>query len=118
MKTTDLKIKSTFYEDKFHNINLSFSRYQSNDAIAIIAEEDGEVYDFFTTNNPEEDADFNLKENNLVQIRSDYSQYADFLVENNFIKPQPVMMVPSGFILILFFEPTEEFSNYIKENNI
>ena len=125
MKTTDLKIKSTFYEDEFHNINLSFTRYQSNDAIAIIAKEDGEVYDFLTTNNPEEDADFNLKENNLVQIRSDYSHYADFLVENNFIKPQTVMMVPktvmmvpSGFIFILFFEPTEEFSNYIKENNI
>ena len=102
-------------QDKFHNINLSFNRYQSNGAIAVIAEEEGEVYDYLTTNIHE---DFNLKENNLVQIRSDYSQYADFLIENNFIKPQTVMVVPSGFIFILFFEPTEEFSNYIKENNI
>ena len=115
MKTTDLKIKSNFSKDKFHNINLSFNRYQSNGAIAVIAEEEGEVYDYLTTNIHE---DFNLKENNLVQIRSDYSQYADFLIENNFIKPQTVMVVPSGFIFILFFEPTEEFSNYIKENNI
>lgn len=112
MKTTDLKLGEEL-------VNLEFSRYFSNNALAIIAKENnGEVYDYLTTNNSIEEDVFNLETNNLVQIRSDYPQYSKFLIENDFVMPELVYSLPSGYIFIEFFEPTEKFLNYLKRNKI
>ena len=45
----------------------------------------------------------------------DYSETRPF-VENGLIEEEPNFIMAQGYIGIMFFAPTEEFANYIKEN--
>lgn len=108
MKLENIKIRDKLY-------NLSFSRYASSNFIAILMGEPNDEYpDIITTNNSEIEK---VGEVEYVQIRSDQPEYAQLLIENGLIEENPTFAFPQGYyISILFFAPTEEFANYIKEN--
>ena len=96
--------------------NFTFSRYESSDFIAILmGEPDDEFPAIITTNHGDvTKADVNGDE--FVQIRSDELEYAELLIENGLIENESTFVLESGWIYIVFFAPTEEFSKYIKEN--
>ena len=52
----------------------------------------------------------------FIQIRTDEIEYVKLLFDNGLIVGEPTFVVPSGYIGILFFAPTEEFKKYIEEN--
>ena len=96
--------------------NFTFSRYTTSNFIAILM---GEPYDEFpaiiTTNHGDvTKADVNGDE--FIQIRTDEIEYVKLLFDNGLIVGEPTFVVPSGYIGILFFAPTEEFKKYIEEN--
>lgn len=96
--------------------NFSFSRYSSSNFIAILMGEPNDEYpDIITTNN----SVLEKSENNdteYVQIRTDNPEYVKLLVENGLIEEEPNFIMGQGYIGIMFFAPTEEFAQYIKEN--
>lgn len=96
--------------------NFTFSRYESSDFIAILmGEPDDEFPAIITTNHGDvTKADVNGDE--FIQIRSDELEYAELLIKNGLIKNESTFVLESGYIYIVFFTPTEEFSKYIKEN--
>ena len=108
-----MKLENIKFRDKLYN--LSFSRYASSNFIAILKGEPNDEYpDVITTNNSEIEK---VGEVEYVQIRSDQPEYAQLLIENGLIEENPTFAFPQGYyISILFFAPTEEFANYIKEN--
>ena len=116
----DLSIKYAYSSSnvKFHDklYNLTFSRYSSSNFIAILMGESNDEYpDVITTNN----SVLEKSENNdteYVQIRTDNPEYVKLLVENGLIEEEPNFIMAQGYIGIMFFAPTEEFANYIKEN--
>lgn len=96
--------------------NFSFSRYSSSNFIAILMGEPNDEYpDVITTNNSVMEKDEN-DNTEYVQIRTDEKQYAQLLIENGLIEERPDFIMPQGYIGIMFFAPTDEFANYIKEN--
>ena len=96
--------------------NFSFSRYSSSNFIAILMGEPNDEYpDIITTNNSVMEKDEN-DNTEYVQIRTDEKQYAQLLIENGLIEERPDFIMPQGYIGIMFFAPTDEFANYIKEN--
>ena len=108
-----MKLENIKFRDKLYN--LSFSRYASSNFIAILKGKPNDEYpDVITTNNSEIEK---VGEVEYVQIRSDQPEYAQLLIENGLIEENPTFAFPQGYyISILFFAPTEEFANYIKEN--
>lgn len=109
MKLENINFKGGTY-------NFSFSRYSSSNFIAILMGEPNDEYpDIITTNN----SVLEKSENNdteYVQIRTDNPEYVKLLVENGLIEKEPNFIMSQGYIGIMFFAPTEEFANYIKEN--
>lgn len=109
MKLENINFKGGTY-------NFSFSRYSSSNFIAILMGESNDEYpDIITTNN----SVLEKSENNdteYVQIRTDNPEYVKLLVENGLIEEEPNFIMAQGYIGIMFFAPTEEFANYIKEN--
>ena len=96
--------------------NLTFSRYTTSNFIAVLM---GEPYDEFpaiiTTNHGDvTKSDTNGDE--FIQIRTDEIEYAKLLFDNGLIVGEPTLVVPSGFIGILFYAPIKEFKKYIEEN--
>ena len=109
-----MKLENIKFHDKLYN--LTFSRYSSSNFIAILMGEQNDEYpDVITTNN----SALEKSENNdteYVQIRTDNPEYVKLLVENGLIEEEPNFIMSQGYIGIMFFAPTEEFANYIKEN--
>ena len=96
--------------------NFSFSRYSSSNFIAILMGEPNDEWpDVITTNNSVMEKDEN-DDTEYVQIRTDEKQYAQLLIENGLIEERPDFIMPQGYIGIMFYAPTEEFAQYIKEN--
>lgn len=107
-----MKLENIKFRDKLYN--LSFSRYASGNFIAILMGLPNDEYpDIITTNNSEIEK---VGEVEYVQIRSDQPEYVKLLVENGLIEERPDFIMPQGYIGIMFFAPTEEFAEYIKEN--
>lgn len=109
-----MKLENVKFHDKLYN--LTFSRYSSSNFIAILMGEPNDEYpDVITTNN----SVLEKSENNdteYVQIRTDNPEYVKLLVENGLIEEEPNFIMSQGYIGIMFFAPTDEFANYIKEN--
>lgn len=112
---------------KLENINfngetykLRVTRYSKSNFVAILMNEQGcdDEYPYpnvITTNN----SVLEKSENNdteYVQIRTDNPEYVKLLVENGLIEEEPNFIMSQGYIGIMFFAPTEEFAQYIKEN--
>lgn len=112
---------------KLENINfngetykLRVTRYSKSNFVAILMQEQGydDEYPYpnvITTNNSVMEKDEN-DDTEYVQIRTDNPEYVKLLVENGLIEERPDFIMPQGYIGIMFFAPTEEFSQYIKEN--
>ena len=109
MKLENINFKGETY-------NFSFSRYSSSNFIAILMGLPNDEYpDIITTNNSVMEKDEN-DPTEYVQIRTDNPEYVRLLVENGLIEEKPDFIMPQGYISIMFFAPTEEFAQYIKEN--
>lgn len=109
MKLENINFKGGTY-------NFSFSRYSSSNFIAILMGEPNDEWpDVITTNNSVMEKDEN-DDTEYVQIRTDEKQYAQLLIENGLIEERPDFIMPQGYIGIMFYAPTEEFAQYIKEN--
>jgi len=109
MKLENINFKGETY-------NFSFSRYSSSNFIAILMGLPNDEYpDIITTNNSVMEKDEN-DDTEYIQIRTDNPEYVKLLVENGLIEERPDFIMPQGYIGIMFFAPTEEFANYIKEN--
>lgn len=109
MKLENINFKGETY-------NFSFSRYSSSNFIAILMGlPDDEYPDIITTNNSVMEKDEN-DPTEYVQVRTDNPEYVKLLVENGLIKEEPNFIMGQGYIGIMFFAPTEEFAQYIKEN--
>lgn len=112
---------------KLENINfngetykLRVTRYSKSNFVAILMNEQGcdDEYlypNVITTNNSVMEKDEN-DDTEYIQIRTDNPEYVKLLVENGLIEERPDFIMPQGYIGIMFFAPTEEFANYIKEN--
>ena len=96
--------------------NFTFSRYESSDFIAILMGEPNDEFPAIITTNHGDVTKSDTNGDEFVQIRSDELEYAKLLIENGLIESAPTFGIPSGFIGILFFAPTEEFKEYIEEN--
>ena len=96
--------------------NFTFSRYSYSNYIAILMGQPNDEYpDIITTNNSMMSKDEN-DDTEYIQIRTDNPEYVKLLVENGLIEKEPRFVLPQGYIGIMFFAPTEEFAQYIKEN--
>ena len=109
MKLENINFKGETY-------NFSFSRYSSSNFIAILIGLPNDEYpDIITTNNSVMTKDEN-DPTEYVQIRTDNPEYVRLLVNNGLIEDKPNFIMAQGYIGIMFFAPTEEFAQYIKEN--
>ena len=96
--------------------NFTFSRYSYSNYIAILMGQPNDEYpDVITTNNSVMTKDEN-DPTEYVQIRTDNPEYVRLLVNNGLIEDKSDFIIPQGYIGIMFFAPTEEFAQYIKEN--
>ena len=112
---------------KLENINfngetykLRVTRYSKSNFVAILMQEQGydDEYPYpnvITTNNSVMEK-YENDDTEYVQIRTDNPEYVKLLVENGLIEERPDFIMPQGYIGIMFFAPTEEFAQYIKEN--
>ena len=109
-----MKLENINFNEKSYNLRID--RYASSNFIAILMGEPNDEWpDVITTNN----SVLEKSENNdteYVQIRTDNPEYVKLLVENGLIEEEPNFIMAQGYIGIMFFAPTEEFANYIKEN--
>ena len=96
--------------------NFTFSRYESSDFIAILMGEPHAEFPAIITTNHGDVTKADVNGDEFIQIRSDELEYAELLIENGLIKNESTFVLESGWIYIVFFAPTEEFSKYIKEN--
>lgn len=109
-----MKLENIDFNGKSYNLRID--RYASSNFIAIlIGEPNDEWPDVITTNNSVMEKDEN-DDTEYVQIRTDEKQYAQLLIENGLIEERPDFIMPQGYIGIMFYTPTEEFAQYIKEN--
>lgn len=102
------KIKIESFGD-LEEVVLKFSNYQDRDKIAIIAEQEGEVYDVLTCNGSVYIAP------DVVSFRSDQN-YVEALVEAGYIEPEPEFIEPSGFIFLTYHKLTKEAFDFINSN--
>lgn len=113
-RLTIMKLENINFNGKSYNLRID--RYASSNFIAILMGEPNDEWpDVITTNN----SVLEKSENNdteYVQIRTDNPEYVKLLVENGLIEEEPNFIMAQGYIGIMFFAPTEEFANYIKEN--
>lgn len=80
-----------------------------------MGEPDDEYPDIITTNHGKiTKSDVNGDE--FIQIRTDEMVCTKLLFDNGLIVGEPIFVLPSGFIGILFCAPTVEFKKYIEEN--
>lgn len=109
-----MKLENIDFNGKSYNLRID--RYASSNFIAILMELPNDEYpDVITTNN----SVLEKSENNdteYVQIRTDNPEYVKLLVENGLIEEEPNFIMAQGYIGIMFFAPTEELAQYIKEN--
>lgn len=96
--------------------NFTFSRYESSGFIAILMGEPHDEFPSIITTNHGDVTKANVNGDEFIQIRSDELEYAELLIENGLIENESTFVLDSGYIYIIFFAPTEEFSKYIKEN--
>ena len=96
--------------------NFTFSRYTTSDFIAILIGEPNDEFPEVITTNHGDVTKSDVNSDEFIQIRTDEMDYAKLLVENGLIVDEPTFVIPSGYIGILFFAPTEEFQKYIQEN--
>ena len=109
-----MKLENIDFNVKSYNLRID--RYASSNFIAILMDEPNDEYpDIITTNNSVMEKDEN-DDTEYVQIRTDNPEYVKLLVENVLIEGRPDFIMPQGYIGIMFFAPTEEFAQYIKEN--
>lgn len=113
-RLTIMKLENINFNGKSYNLRID--RYASSNFIAILMGEPNDEWpDVITTNN----SVLEKSENNdteYVQIRTDNPEYVKLLVENGLIEEEPNFIMAQGYIGIMFFAPTEEFAQYIKEN--
>ena len=109
MKLENIEFRSEKY-------NFTFSRYESSDLIAILMGEPDDEFPAIITTNHGDVTKSDVNGDEFIQIRTDEAEYAKLLIENGLIESEPTFGIPSGFIGILFFAPTEEFKEYIEEN--
>lgn len=96
--------------------NFTFSRYTTSDFIAILMGEPNDEFPEVITTNHGDVTKSDTNGDEFIQIRTDEMEYVKLLVENGLILETPMFVVPSGFIGILFYAPTEQFKKYIQEN--
>ena len=96
--------------------NFTFSRYTTSDFIAILMGEPNDEFPAIITTNHGDVTKSDVNGDEFIQIRTDELEYAKLLVENGLINNEPTFVIPSGYIGILFFAPTEDFEEYIEEN--
>lgn len=109
-----MKLENIDFNGKSYNLRID--RYASSNFIAILMGEPNDEYpDIITTNNSVMEKDEN-DDTEYVQIRTDNPEYVRLLVNNGLIEDKPDFIMPQGYIGIMFFAPTDEFAQYIKEN--
>jgi hypothetical protein len=109
-----MKLENIDFNGKSYNFRID--RYASSNFIAILMGEPNDEYsDIITTNNSVMEKDEN-DDTEYIQIRTDNPEYVKLLVENGLIEERPDFIMPQGYIGIMFFAPTKEFADYIKEN--
>lgn len=109
-----MKLENIDFNGKSYNLRID--RYASSNFIAILMGLPNDEYpDIITTNNSVMEKDEN-DPTEYVQIRTDNPEYVKLLVNNELIEDKPDFIMPQGYIGIMFFAPTEEFAQYIKEN--
>lgn len=109
-----MKLKNVeFRREKY---NFTFSRYTTSDFIAILIGEPNDEFPEVITTNHGDVTKSDTNGDEFIQIRTDELEHVKLLVENGLIKSEPTFVIPSGYIGILFFAPTEEFKKYIEEN--
>lgn len=96
--------------------NFTFSRYTTSDFVAILMGESEDEFPAIITTNHGDVTKSDVNGDEFVQIRTDEMYYAKLLFDNGLIVGEPTFVVPSGFIGILFYAPTNEFKKYIEEN--
>lgn len=113
-RLTIMKLENIEFHGELYNF--TFSRYSYSNYIAILMGQPNDEYpDIITTNNSMMGKDEN-DDTEYIQIRTDNPEYVQLLIENGLIEKEPRFVLPQGYIGIMFFAPTEEFANYIKEN--
>ena len=113
-RLTIMKLENINFNGKSYNLRID--RYASSNFIAILMGEPNDEWpDVITTNNSVLEKSEN-HDTEYVQIRTDNPEYVKLLVENGLIEEEPNFIMAQGYIGIMFFAPTEEFANYIKEN--
>ena len=96
--------------------NFTFSRYESSDFISILMGEPHDEFPAIITTNHGDVTKSDVNGGEFIQIRSDELEYAELLIENGLIENESTFVLESGWIYIIFFAPTREFAEYIKEN--
>lgn len=96
--------------------NFTFSRYTTSGFIAILMGEADDEFPAIITTNHGDVTKSDVNGDEFIQIRTDELEYAELLIENGLIASEPTFIIPSGYIGILFFAPTEDFKKYILEN--
>lgn len=96
--------------------NFTFSRYESSDFIAILMGEPHDEFPAIITTNHGDVTKADVNGDEFIQIRSDELEYAELLIKNGLIKNESTFVLESGYIYIVFFSPTEEFAEYIKQH--
>lgn len=103
-------------EFRCEKYNFTFSCYTTSDFVAILMGEPDDEFPAIITTNHGNVTKSDVNGDEFIQIRTDEVDYAKLLFDNGLIVGEPTFVVPSGFIGILFFAPTEEFQKYIQEN--
>lgn len=109
-----MKLKNV--EFRGEKYKFTFSRYTTSDFIAILMGEPNDEFPAIITTNHGDVTKSDVNGDEFVQIRTDEMYYAKLLFDNGLIVGEPTFVVPSGFIGILFYAPTNEFKKYIEEN--
>lgn len=114
LETIIMKLENI--EFRGEKYNFTFSRYTTSDFIAILIGEPNDEFPEVITTNHGDVTKSDTNGDEFIQIRTDELEHVKLLVENGLITSEPTFVIPSGYIGILFFAPTEEFKKYIEEN--
>ena len=109
MKLENVEFRGEIY-------NFTFSRYTTSGFIAILMGEPNDEFPAIITTNHGDVTKSDVNGDEFIQIRTDEMEYVELLIKNGLIEDEPIFIIPSGYIGILFYAPTEEFKNYIREN--
>lgn len=105
------------YKSKY-DVELKFARYANNGATAILLQniEDNAPVATATVNLDDEWFDMMVsgpEGHRMVGIK-DYSEnegMVDFLLENEVIKPEKIMLIPSGMVLVGLYALTDKYAD-------